>query len=212
MAQSFFIGGIDNQSFDIDISGDYLYLAVQETYFLPQVLRLTANLENDATIEYDPQAGSEVQLQCGDLNTYWVWAVGDFGTESVVLFDDIGGKYWVTDNQSPYWYFPAHPLLVGPDDDQLALVHTHNDNKLFETYWIGDDGPYWIELTEDTPFHINSMDRLDVNLDDLLIGTYFYSSPYIVSYNPDGGFGDNFEDISGSLTSIVTKVTSLIFG
>lgn len=205
MATVFSVGGLSHNAFDIDANGLYLYLAVLDASGNPQVLKMLADLTANATVSYNPGAGSEVNLMAGDLSSYYVWAVGAFaGTDKVVLTQD-GGNYWYVQDEGT-WSGVARPVLVGPGDD--LLLTTSTDLYFWQNRFAGGD-IYWVERT--LPGTIWAVDRLDDNFDNTIIGAYWYTgdSSQLVHYSPNSGF--NWENVTGVLTP-PKSITAIAFG
>lgn len=205
MATDFRVGGVSAKAFDIDADGNYLFLAVKDTGGQPQILKMLADLSANAAVSYNPGLGDEICLMAGDYSPYWVWAAGNFGsTERLVQTVD-GGNYWYVKNPST-WTGTARPILVGPGDD--GLVSTSERLSFLESYYEGEY-VYWTSRT--LPGTIWAIDRLDTNVDDVGVGSYWYTgdSAEIVYFSPNAG-GD-WENITDALSPPGT-VTALIIG
>lgn len=205
MAQDYSVGGVSHNSFDVDADGLYLYLAVLNSSNQPQVLKMLADLSAVAVASYTPGSGSEINLMAGDLSSYFIWAVGALGgTNKVVLTED-GGVYWTVMDEGS-WSGVARPILVGPGND--LLVTTSTDLSFRQSRTEGDS-IYWIERT--LPGTIWSVDRVDDNFDDAVVGGYWYTgdSEELVHYSPNSGL--NWENVTDTLTPPGT-ITSLIIG
>lgn len=207
MSWDYEIGGVPHNSMDVDSSGSYLFIAVLNTSSQPEILKMATSLDVDATTPFSPGAGTESNVVCGDLNTEFVWAVGDFGSQAAVLFDGYNNIYWYSDTISDAWYKPARPVMLGPMDDFMLMTTTPGDTTLWESYWVAAAGPYWIEVNDGLPYQVNAIDRLGYDPEQMLIGSYWYGGGGYMSYSPSGG--EEFETI---LDSLAAAVTAIIFG
>lgn len=202
------VGGIPQNAMDVNAEGNYLYLGVLDSSARPQILRMESDLAQDAAAVYNPGAGSEVQLMCGDYQMDKLWAAGDFGTDRVVWYDGDSYAYWYTDAQSQSWAGAARPVLVGPGDDNMCLVTLADTDKMYQSYFLSGAGPFWAEVGPALPFDVNAVARLSVDPAAMIIGTsYWYTGGQAVNYSPNNGYG--WEDITDTLEG---KVTALIFG
>jgi hypothetical protein len=123
-------------------------------------------LTADPIEAYAPGAGSAIGVKCGDENESWVWIAGDFGTPLVRLSID-DGVTWTTKDPGT-WGGVALPMVIGPWWDDLVLVPTDGDDDMHETE---DGGLNWSTLNSGLPFDIGAMDRLDIDLDEIIIGS-----------------------------------------
>lgn len=206
MPSSYTVGGVSHNSFDCDADGVTLYIAVLDSSGNPQILKMDSELGSDATLSYDPGAGSEIGVMCGDFDPYFIWASGQLGgTDRVVLTED--SNYWYVQNvyDVNYWYDDALPLLVGPGDDSKVTVAV--EGTLHETYFVGES-LYWMSYPGAPFIEIGAFDRLDINRDEVLAGTYWYDDTVISAYSPSSG--EVWGDVTGVLPS--AAVTSVIFG
>lgn len=204
MGTNYSVGGLDHLSMDISVDGDKLYIAVLDENSKPQILSLNTNFDSVATIEYNPGAGTTINVLCGDI-TDQVWAVGEFGGAKVVRQSDFLGIYWSDVDNSTSWVNGAGPFMIGPEADEHVLVV--NGDFLRETYFVGNDGPYWFTWDDSLPFKFNALDRMALYLEEVLFGAYFYYNP-TVYFTPNIGL--DYEDVSLGLNN--RKVTSIIFG
>lgn len=212
MANSYKLGGLHHNSFDINADGTYLYIAALNNDNNPVILRQDTGLDLDAVLSHNPGSGDRVNVMAGDYDAYFIWASGDFGdNDKVIATED--GNYWYVRSHVPfeiYWYGDAEPILVGPGDDNLVTVMTNANFTIHQTYWIGEN-LYWLQ-DPTLPFEVGAFDRQDLSVSEILIGigtaVYWYVDSNIVNYSPDDGFtwGDNSDGLSGS------KITSIIFG
>lgn len=199
MAQDYQIGDLAHNAFDINADGDQLYIAVVNSGSVPQILRMAANLESAAVVVFDPGAGSVVNLMAGDINAYWIWAVGDFGGTAKVVLSTDGGSFWYEQNEAG-WTGAARPILVGPGND--SLLTTSIGTTLWQNRYDGDY-IYWIERY--IPGEIWSVDRIDLDVEETVIGAYWYTDG-LVYYSPNSGF--NWETVTKNLP--VATITSII--
>lgn len=192
-------GGLAHNAFDVDADGERLYIAVLSAN-LPQILKMSVDLDANALLTFNPGAGSEVNLMAGDIVSYWVWAVGDFGgTDKVVLTTDT--YYWYVEDDGTFGAGAARPILVGPGNDSLLTT------SVGLSFWQNryeSDTIYWIERY--IPGEIWSVDRVDLDVEETVIGAYWY--PALVNYSPNSGF--NWQDLGANLpTAPVTSVIAL---
>lgn len=218
MTKDFNVGGLAAQAFDIEADGIYLYIGVRKSDELtPRILKLHASLGNDATEDYNPGTGTEVNIKAGDRTPGWVWAAGDFGTAKVVKLDNEAGIYWTSDAESDTWYGPVHPIRVDPADDRIVLVHSYgNDNTIFEAYFTGLNAEsYWMPAGV-APGDVYAMDVLDYDPGQVLVGlsTRDWGSPgywYPVHYTPNRAL--TFSNVSvPAITDSQVACTSVIVG
>lgn len=208
MAQSYRVGGIAHNSFDINADGQYAYIAALNNSDQPQILRIPTNLEEDAALLYDPAAGTEINIMAGDYDAYFLWAAGNFGgNDKVVNTED--GIYWYVKNYSPfdYWYSSGGPLLVGPGDDQLVTIVINDSLALQESYFVGDS-VYWLERHPNY-FVAGAIDRLDSNKEEILLGATDAATKTHIEYSPDSGV--QWGDVSDGLSTTPYNVTAIIF-
>jgi hypothetical protein len=211
MADSYKLGGLYHNSFDICADGTYLYIAALDDSNNPVILRQDTGLESNAVLSHNPGTGSRINLMAGDYDAYFIWASGDFGGDVKVIATE-DGDYWYTRNWSPYtyWVGNAEPILVGPGDDNLITVMTNSNFAIHQTYFVGDT-LYWLQ-DPTLPFKVGAFDRGQINPVEMLIGigdeVYWYTNTDIVNYSPDEGltWGDNSTGLDGN------KVTTIIFG
>lgn len=198
-------GGVEHNAFDVDADGNYLFLAVKNSSSQPEILKMKADLSADAASAFNPGAGSEVNLMAGDLSPYWVWASGDFGGTIKVIKTTDGGSYWYTQNENT-WSGVARPALVGPGDDTLFTTST--DLTFFQNRYEGDT-QYWIDRSLSQK--VWALDRVDVNFDQVILGSYWYSnnSDFMVYYSPNSGL--NWKNVTDSFPDNV-NITALIVG
>lgn len=200
MPQDYQIGDLAHNAFDINANGDQLFIAVINSGSVPQILRMAADMASDADVVFNPGSGSMINLMAGDINAYWIWAVGDFGTAKVILSTD-GGSYWYEQNEAG-WTGGARPILVGPGND--ALLTTSIGTTLWQNRYDGDY-IYWIERY--IPGEIWSVDRIDVDAEETVIGAYWYTDG-LVYYSPNSGF--NWETVTKNLpTATITSVIAI---
>lgn len=202
MAFDYEVGGLSHNVFDIDANGAYLFIAALESTGDPVILKMLADLSADATISYNPGAGSEVNVMAGDLSGYWIWAAGDFGVAVKVVRTTNGGSSWGVMND---WTdaLAAHPIFVGPGDDTLVAV---GDGLTFQQTRVEGDSFYWVDRAT-LDFELRAIDRLDVNFDHVFVGAYWYSgATLLVEHSPNSGlqWGDLTLALPGAtITSIV---------
>lgn len=180
----------------------YAYVGVLDDSSNPVLLQLLSDLTADPIKAYDPGAGSAIGVQCADLNEEWVWIAGAFGGTIKVRVSIDDGATWSTRDPGS-WSGVALPLVVGPDDDNLVLVPTDGDDNLFETE---DGGLNWATLNAALPFDVNGMDRLDLNLDEIMMGSDAGRS---IRYSPNNGA--TLHDLSDVAMANV-RVSDLIIG
>jgi hypothetical protein len=223
MGDSYTVGGYDHQSFDCDADGGYLYIAALDDSSLPVLLKLKSDLSEDATEDFAPGAGDFIIVTCGDYNGGVVYASGDFGTSKFVRKNDELGLYWTGTFEDPYWTGDVKPLMVGPGNDFVVMVGVPGEDKLFEAYFDGTTyaNMYWTPINEAMPFDFMSIDRLDKDPLQVIIGVdaadpYWYPPLYwydVVNYAPNGG--EAFWDVSGTLETtynMQNSVTSVTYG
>lgn len=213
MASDYRVGGLYHNSFDIDADGGTLYIGALDSTGTPVVLAQQSDLGSDARLAYNPGAGDEINLMCGDEHKYWIWATGNFGgdTRAVRSGDAI---YWYTSNPQPYndyWYGDAGPILIGPDNDYLITIMIRNFGyTLHEAYWM-EDSLYWFDR-HPTSFDVGAIDRYDQDSDQIVVGintaVYWYDGFDIVEYSANAG--KQWGDITYTLPAGL-KVTSVIF-
>jgi hypothetical protein len=188
----------------MDVSADdyYLYVGVLDGSSQPVLLRLLADLSVDPTKVYEPGAGSAIGVQCGDESEDWVWIAGDFGGGIKVRNSIDDGTTWTTKDPGT-WNGVALPHIVGPWWDNLVLVPTDGDDTLRETE---DGGLNWADLNAALPFDVGGMDRLDINLDEIVIGS---DAGRDIQYSPNNAA--SFEDIT-DVSMADVPVTDVIIG
>lgn len=194
---------------DISPDGETLYIAVLDENSNPQILTMAADLTETAEVSYDPGTGTSINVITGKL-TDLVWAGGDFGTEKIVRYSDVLGQYWTDVDGSQYFAGAVQPFMLGPGDDELVLAVINAATELRETYFVGEQGPYWLTLTDVLPWQVNALDRLSIDEAQIIIGSYFYNDNAVAYFTPN--FGITFADISLSLLGANKNVTSVIFG
>lgn len=198
-AKTYAPGGLPHNMFDVDADNDNMYIAVMAG--VPQILKMSADLDADAEVTFNPGAGTEVNLMAGDINSGWVWATGDFGSPDKVALTTDGGSYWFAQNEVD-WTGVARPILVGPGDDSLLTTST---GLSFWQNRYEDDTIYWIERY--IPGEIWAVDRLDINVEETVIGGYWYTDG-LVYYSPNSGF--QWETVTDGLpTATITTVIAL---
>lgn len=202
--EGFNVGGLDHLMADILLDGTTLYIAVLDESSNPKILTMVSDLSEIAEVSYNPGAGTAINVICGDI-TDQIWAAGDFGSAKVVRRSDFLGLYWTDVDNSNAWTDAAGPFMIGPEADEYVLVI--NGDYLRETYFVGNDGPYWFTWDDNVPVKWNALDRLALYLDEVLFGAYFYYDP-TAYFTPNIGL--DYEDVSFSLDG--KKVTSIIFG
>jgi hypothetical protein len=180
----------------------YVYVGVLDGSSNPVLLQLLADLSADSIKAYDPGAGSAIGVHCADLNEEWVWIAGEFGGAVKVRVSIDDGATWSTRDPGT-WNGVALPIVLGPDDDNLVLVPTDGDDDLFET---DDGGLNWATLNAALPFDVNGMDRLDLNLDEIMIGS---DADRGIRYSPNNGV--TLHDLSDVAMANV-RVSDLIIG
>lgn len=197
-------GGLPHNIADVDADGNYIYVAVLASS-QPQILKMLADLSTDASLVYNPGAGSEVNLMAGDLTPYWIWATGDFGGTNKVVFTEDGGSAWYVQDDGTFGSGAARPLLVGPGND--SLLTTSVGLQLWQNRYEGDT-QYWIE--RNIPGTIWALDRVDEVFEETAIGAYWYTgdSSELVHWSPNSGF--NWNNITDSITA--APITSVIIG
>lgn len=173
------IGSFSPMSMDVGPDDYYLYVGA---IFggNPVLLRLLADLTADPIGVYDPGAGSAIGVRCGRVNAAWVWIAGDFGGGIKVRNSIDDGSTWTTKDPGT-WNGVALPLVLGPNDDNLVLVPTDGDDDLFETR---DGGLTWATLNDALPVDVGGMDRLDINLDEIIFGS---DAGRDIRYTPNNG-------------------------
>ena len=213
MGTSYLVGGLNDQSLDISANGEALYIATLDVNDsnLPKLLSMPSTL-GVSTVEYDPQAGDRINVK-GGRETDFVYAAGDFGSDKIVKYSSNEGSYWVDIRNGNYFIGDLEPIEIGPGNDYQVMVAENDQYNLWETYFVGTDGPYWVELDNtNTPFRIHSMDRLEVNDDEIIIGAYFYNEipgdP--IEYSPNRAW--LFASVSSTLNNIMFEVSSVIYG
>lgn len=185
----------------MDVSADDRYLYIALLYKgTPVLLKMQADLSVDPTVVYS-SAGSAINVKCGDMHNDWVWIAGDFATSSVRASID-GGAMW-TQKDPGTWVGVAQPPVIGPNDDNAVLVPTSVDDDLHETL---DGGLAWAINNAALPFDVMSMDRLDVNPREIVIGS---SSGGDIYYSPNDGI--TFYDI-GDPAMGAFPITDVIVG
>jgi hypothetical protein len=183
IAKDFSIGaGSSPEAMDVSADDYYLYVGVLDGSNQPVLLRLLADLSADPTKVYEPGAGSAIGVQCGDESEDWVWIAGDFGGGIKVRNSIDDGATWT---------------------DDLVLVPTDGDDDMFETE---DGGLNWTTLNTALPFDVGGMDRLDINLDEIVIGS---DAGRDIQYSPNNAA--SFEDIS-DVSMVDVPVTDVIIG
>lgn len=203
-AKTFGLSGVPLNMADIDADGAYLFLALLNGSGQPQILKLRANLLEDGISSFNPGDGTEVNVMAGDLSGYWIWAAGDFGaTDKVVRSTDRGAFWYVMNDWSDS--LAAHPILVGPGDDML--VTTSNGLTLQQTRVEGDSF-YWIDRAT-LNFGVWAIDRLDENVDNLVVGAYWYSGlNQLVNHSANSGL--QWADLTLALPDAI--ITSVVAG
>lgn len=180
----------------------YVYVGLLDGASNPVLLQLLSDLSADPIKAYDPGAGSAIGVHCADFNEEWVWIAGAFGGTLKVRVSIDDGATWTTKDPGT-WNGVALPIVLGPDDDNLVLVPTDGDDDLFETE---DGGLVWATLNAALPFDVNGMDRLDLNLDEIIMGS---DADRGIRYSPNNGV--TLHDLSDVAMANV-RVSDLIIG
>lgn len=195
------VGGLAPTTMDVSADDYYLYVGILDGSNQPILLRLLSDLSADPDKMYEPGAGTAIGVKCGDEYESVVWIAGDFGTPLVRLSIDDGAT-WVTKDPGT-WAGVALPFVVGPWWDDLFLVPTDGDDDMHETE---DGGLNWATLNASLPIDVGGMDRLDINLDEIVIGSDAGRDIY---YSPNNAAG--FEDIS-DLGMTDVRITDVVVG
>lgn len=167
MANGYSIGG--NQGIDISSDGNKIFIAALDEGYFPVLLTLNSNLEEYAEAVYEPAAGTEINVICGDLIAYWTWAFGDFGGDLKVIFSESQDPYWYIADPGG-WSGPASPGFIGPSDDGQFLI-VRNDDFYFSEAQVGDEGAIaWIDLDSFTYFDVRALHRSKYSEQDIFFG------------------------------------------
>ena len=212
------ISGCVFQSFDVEADGNYIYVGLLNASSFPYIIVLPAALDTAPATTYNPGTGTEVEVRCAKRTSNTVWAAGDFGADSLVRYSTINYWYWYNDPESAAWTPPSRGLFIGPADDDMVLVSNSFDDKLYQSYFVADTGPYWVDLSFDynLPYDVNAITRLDLNPDEIMIGAgvssdaYWYPYFTYIDYSPNEGY--EFLDITNNISSLTFAVTDLIYG
>lgn len=209
MSKTFRIGGFTNLSFDLDANAEYLYIGTSNNSNMIEVLRLKSDLSADATSVYNAGAAGRVNIKCGDYDAGIIWALGSFGTtKKIVMNNSQKSYYWYNVDNGYGFNSNAEPFVMGPGNDLDILVEFQSNDKLYESYWFGDMGPYWFMKGSNMPFDIRSIDRLATNPEEVIIGSEESGYWYMVELSQNGG--RQFSDISYSLSTLGQEITSVI--
>ena len=77
MTKNYRIGGYSHNSFDIDSYAFWLYIAVLDSDGDPKIIKIPAELNEDGHVSYSPSSGGdEINVQCAEISSYFVWASG----------------------------------------------------------------------------------------------------------------------------------------
>lgn len=209
MSKMFRVGGFTNLSFDLDAAGEYLYIGTANNSNMAEILRLKSDLSTNATSVYNAGVAGRVNIKCGDYDAGVIWALGSFGTTKKIVMNNSQKSYYWYDVDNGYGFTgDAEPFVMGPGNDLDVLVEFQSNDKLYESYWFGEMGPYWFMKGENMPFDIRSIDRLATNPDEVIIGAEESGYWYMVELSQNGG--RQFSDISYSLSTLAQEVTSVI--
>lgn len=207
------IDEMSHQCADISDDGVFLYIAVEipgadPSYrllrvVLPEFFDPPDSAWYCALTMFDPGVDSEsIAVVCGDELLQLVWVFGDFGAGVKVRVSIDDGATWTTKDPGS-WAGNAYPGVVGPYWDDLMLIATDGDDDMHETE---DGGLNWLTLNAGLPFDIGGMDRLDINLDEIVIGS---DADKTIQYSPNNAA--TFEDVTDAGMPNV-QITSVIVG
>jgi hypothetical protein len=200
--EDFEVGAWSPTAMSVSPDDYYVYVGLLDGSSNPVLLQLLSDLSADPIKAYDPGAGSAIGVHCADFNEEWVWIAGEFGGTAKVRVSIDDGATWTTKDPGT-WSGVALPIVLGPDWDNLVLVPTDGDDDLFETE---DGGLNWATLNNSLPFDVAGMDRLDLNLDEIVMGS---DADRGIRYSPNNGV--TLHDLSDVAMANV-KVSDLIIG
>lgn len=158
------VGGLEGQPIDIDADGTFLYIASLDENSEPILVRFAAALNANGTIVYQPAAGTDIGVQCGDLDADVIYVAGFFGgTDMIAKSEDGGTTFIIID---PATFGDITSFIIGPNNDDRLFVADSN-GAYQETE---DGGDNWIERNAATPGDAIAFARLDTNHEEMVLG------------------------------------------
>lgn len=176
----------------IDASGEFIYVALLGNG-TPILTKISTALDADGITVFDPGAGSDIGVECGRFDADVVWVAGVFdGTNRVEKSEDAGSTFTVKDDGT---FDGIKTFKVGPDsDDRVIVADTSVD--IFETINSGDS---WVTRNAASGIPApTAMDRLDINVQEMVIATE-EGSPNNINYTVNSG--TDLEDIEDGTLS-----------
>jgi hypothetical protein len=185
----------------IDADGSNIYIAGLDSSNNPVLLKFPTSLDTDATIVYEPGAGTDIGVQCGRFDNDVIWAAGDFGAAfATVKSEDGGDNFTAADSQ----FTTITAFRVGPDSDERVLIADDNID-IYETI---DDGTIWTLINNNIGFQPLVIERLDKNVQESVFGN---SGNTTNNVNYSVNSGADLEDITSGFDK-ETDITGLEVG
>ncbi len=157
----------------IDADGANIYIGLLADTGAPFLLKQETSLTNNAEVVFNA-SGTDIGVQCGRFDADVVWIAGDFiGTDVVEKSEDAGATFVVKDDGT---FGVVEAFAVGPDSDDRVLIADDNVN-IEETI---DSGANWTNINTTTGFNVNTIARLDINIEEVVFGN-------------DAGVSDNID-------------------
>jgi hypothetical protein len=170
----------------------------------PILTKISTGLASDGTTVFEPGTGDNIGVQCGKFDADVVWVAGNFGgTDTVEKSEDAGSSFDVKD---PGTFDPATSFVVGPDSDGRVLVFADAGASVVSSsiQETTDSGTSWEEKNSGLGFVSKAVERLDINVEEIVTGNEAGASDNI-HYSPNTG--QDLEDYStGVPTQDVTKL------
>lgn len=202
---------------DVEAGGDTVYIAsINMDTSYPEVLSLVVDFNSETVLEvsYQPDAGDDIRVICGDTAADKVWAGGNFGDDYLVRKD--GSVWYVDEPPSSYFLGKVQGMTLVRGNADNLLINTPYSDELFISYFTsGSESASWSKLA-DIVFDVKSAAVWDMN-EELYLGVdnddpywllgYWYSH---IIFSQD--YGINFFDISLGEPLSSNSVTSIIPG
>jgi hypothetical protein len=187
----------------VNADGTFIYLALLDGG-TPILTKIATDLLSDGTTVFNPGVGDNIGVQCGKFDANIVWIAGNFGgTDTIEKSENAGSSFVVKD---PATFDPVTSFVVGPDSDDRVLVFADAGGSVASSsiQETTDNGASWNQKDSGLGFVSKAVERLDINVEEIVTGNEAGSSDNI-HYSPNTG--QDLEDYStGFPTQDVTKV------
>jgi len=180
--------------------GQFIYIGLLTGAGFPVILRVTYDLSEICTV-HNLGAGTWGGVKADYNNGARVWAFGDFGAASKVLYSDDWGDTWV--DVTGAWNAneivrPVMPSVYDPAD-LVAILSVAQ-----ESWHSGDGGTTWAK-TGDTAFGTHCGERDWIEDENIFIGNLIGAANHLqLSPNKGAGWAERSSGITAN-----TQITAL---